>query len=86
MKEASTTTQPRAAVPQNLLRDEILKALKQSDRLTPSELHRRLGCQHPLMDIEAELIAMDLDGVVINDLVPQSRITQKGRKARAQSA
>jgi hypothetical protein len=64
------------------LRDEILKALKQSDRLTPSELHRRMGGRHGLMDIEAELIAMDLDGVVINDLAPQSRITQKGRKAR----
>jgi len=34
------------------------------------------------MDIEAELIAMDLDGVIVNDMVPQSRITQKGRNAR----
>jgi hypothetical protein len=86
MNQASTTTQPRAAVPQNPLRDEILKALKQSDRLTPSELHRRIGGRYGLMDIEAELIAMDLDGVVINDLVPQSRITQKGRKARVEAA
>jgi hypothetical protein len=85
MSQTSTTTQPRAAVPQNPLRDEILKALKQSDRLTPSELHRRMSGRYRLMDIESELIAMDLDGVVINDLVPQSRITQKGRKARAKA-
>ena len=67
------------------LRGEILKALKQSDRLTSSELHHRLGGRHRLMDIEAELIAMDLDGEVKNDLVPVSRITQKGREARGDS-
>lgn len=65
------------------IRGAILDKLKHHDRLTPSELHHRLGGRFPLMDIEAELIAMDLDGVVVNDLVPTARITQKGRKAKA---
>jgi hypothetical protein len=68
------------------IRRDILKALKQSDRLTPSELHRRMGGAYKLMDIEAELIAMDLDGVIVNDLVPQARITEKGRKERMANA
>jgi len=65
------------------LRREILHTLKHSERLTPSEIHRKLDGRHRLMDIEAELIAMDLDGECINDLVPMARITEKGRKAKA---
>jgi hypothetical protein len=65
------------------VRDEILKALKQSERLKPTELHRRLGGRYSIMAIEAELIAMDQEGLIINDLVPHARITEKGRRARA---
>jgi hypothetical protein len=53
--------------------------------MTPSEIHRALGGKYRLMDIEAEMIAMDLDGMIVNDLVPMSRITEKGRKARAEA-
>lgn len=67
------------------LRTEILTAMKQTDRVTPSELHRRLGGRYSTSNIEAEMIAMDLDGVIVNDLVPTARITQKGRKARGEA-
>ena len=59
-----------------------MRALPHSGRVTASHIHKALGGRFKLMDIEAELIAMDLDGVIVNDMVPQARITQKGRKAR----
>jgi hypothetical protein len=64
------------------LRQQILTALKHSERLTPSELHRSLNGRYATQDIESEMIAMDMDGVIVNDLVPMAKITQKGRKER----
>ena len=64
------------------LQQQILEAMKHCDRVTPSELHKRLRGRFSTADIESEMIAMDLDGVITNDLVPMARITQKGRNAR----
>lgn len=64
------------------LRRGILRALKHHERVTPSDLHRALGGRFTLMDIEAELIALDMDGLIINELIPVSRITQKGCRER----
>lgn len=67
----------------NYLRRDILATLKHSDRLSASEIHHRLNGNYRLTDIEAELIAMDLDGECVNDLVPMARITTKGKKRMA---
>lgn len=64
------------------LRNDILLSLKHSDRLTPSDIHRRLNGAYTTADIESEMIAMDLDGVITNDLVPMAKITARGRKLR----
>ena len=58
---------------------EILRVIRNAAKATPQLIHQLLQGQHPIEDIEAKLIEMDLAGYVRNDLQPVTSITQKGK-------
>ena len=63
------------------IRKAIMQVLKRSYQQTLLQLHESLGGRYTHQEIEAELIALDLERLIVNDSVPVVRISPKGLKA-----